>query len=136
MSVEYVVEKGGKPVSNGPSYVRLLRSTNVAVGSCYGKKATGFTGEKRRDVFKGFARDQTDSPPIVEARLVHSRLYRDLVPGRIRRQMKLIAQDSYEKVVQQKFPVRLFPLRTVTTSWQRKFEGVGGRPLSVEHGHT
>lgn len=115
---DYVVERGGKPV----------RMTQVTTDCCeYGTVAVDratarsywFTGEKRPDMFKQFARDEQILPDSSKP-ILFIALYRDLVWGEsTNNEIESITQ--LREVVQQNFLSAYSPYERDNV-WEQKFE--------------
>lgn len=117
-SCDYVVERDGKPV----------RMTRVSMDCCeYGivavdrvvKKSYWFTGEKRADIFREFARDEQIYPDLPESKLFIT-LYRELVWGdSTGNEVRSLGQ--LHGLVQQNFQSAYSPYERDNV-WQRNFE--------------
>jgi len=115
---EYVVEKGGKPVRMSQVTSDCCEYGTVAVDRATAR-SYWFTGEKRADVFKGFARDQQIHPDSSKPVLFIA-LYRDLVRGESG-DNEIDSPGQLREVVQQNFQSAYSPYER-DNIWQRKFE--------------
>lgn len=115
---DYVVEKDGK----------LVRMSQVSSDCCeYGivavdraaAKSYWFTGEKKADIFKEFARDEQMHPDSSRP-ILFIALYRELVWGESS-DNEIRSQEQLRDVVQQNFQSACSPYERDNV-WQRKFE--------------
>jgi hypothetical protein len=114
----YVVEKDGKPVLMSQVSNDCCEYGIVAVDRATAK-SYWFTGGKKADIFKEFARDEQMQPDSSRP-ILFIMLYRELVWGKSS-DNEITSQEQLRGVVQQNFQSAYSPYERDNV-WQRKFE--------------
>lgn len=115
---DYVVEKDGKPVRMSQVSNDCCEYGIVAVDRAMAK-SYWFTGEKKPDIFKEFARDEQIHPDGPKP-ILFTALYRELVLGESG-DNEIRSLGQLRDVVQQNFQSAYSPYERDNV-WQRKFE--------------
>jgi len=115
---DYVVEKDGKPIRMSQVSNDCCEYGIVAVDRST-TKSYWFTGEKKADIFKDFARDEQMHPDSSRPVLFIA-LYRELVWGESS-DNEIRSQEQLRDVVQQNFRSAYSPYERDNV-WQQKFE--------------
>lgn len=115
---DYVVENDGKPVLMSRVSSDCCEYGVVAVDRATAR-SYWFTGEKKADIFKEFARDEQMHPDSSRPTLFIA-LYRELVWGESS-DNEITSQEQLRDVVQQNFRSAYSPYERDNV-WQRKFE--------------